>query len=66
MRGHALTLTLALTRTLPLTLTLTLARYEAMLRRAEACGIVTSFTDFQAQIEHITSIRDFPMFAGDF
>ena len=40
--------------------------YEAMLRRAEASGIVTSFTDFQSQIEHITSIRDFPMFEGDF
>ena len=37
-----------------------------MLRRAEACDIVTSFTDFQAQIEHITSIRDFPMSEGDF
>jgi hypothetical protein len=35
-----------------------------MLRRAEASGIVTSFTDFQTQIEHITSIRDFPMCAG--
>ena len=35
-----------------------------MLRRAEGCGIVTSFTDFQSQIEHITSIRDFPMSDG--
>ena len=38
--------------------------YEAMLRRAEGSGIVTSFTDFQSQIEHITSIRDFPMSDG--
>ena len=37
-----------------------------MLRRAEGAEIVTSFTDFQSQIEHITSIRDFPMFDGDF
>ena len=37
-----------------------------MLQRAAACGIVQSFTDIQHQIEHLTSIRDFPMFEGDF
>ena len=40
--------------------------YEKMLEAAQAAGIVRSVTDIQSQIEHLTSIRDFPMFDGDF
>merc|ERR1719198_1282153 len=40
--------------------------YEKMLQRATACSIVKDFTDIQSTIEHLTSIREFPMFEGDF
>ena len=40
--------------------------YETMLQHATARGIVKDFTDIQSTIEHLTSIREFPMFEGDF
>jgi len=41
--------------------------YQAMLTRAQECGIVREFGDIQEEIiQHLTSIRDFPMFEGDF
>jgi len=41
--------------------------YEAMLNRAKESAVVRSFGDIQDEIvEHLTSVRDFPMFEGDF
>jgi len=41
--------------------------YERMLTRARETRIVRDFGDIQDEIvEHLTSIRDFPMFEGDF
>ena len=42
------------------------AWYERQLGRAMQKEIVQSFTDVQTSIEHLTSIREFPMFDGDF
>ena len=41
--------------------------YESMLKRAQEAGIVREFGDIQEEIvDHLTSIRDLPMFEGDF
>ena len=40
--------------------------YEAMLNRARELGVVEQFTDIYEHVEHLTSVRDFPVFEGDF
>ena len=40
--------------------------YLRMLHTASADGIVASFEDIQEHVSHLTSIRDFPLFEGDF
>ena len=41
--------------------------YEKMLARAADLGVVKHFGGIQEElVEHLTSIRDFPMFEGDF
>ena len=40
--------------------------YEKMLNYAVTDGIVSTYEDIQTHVEHLTSIRDFPLFEGDF
>jgi len=40
--------------------------YVAMLDTATQSGIVTSYEDIQEHVSHLTSIREFPLFEGDF
>ena len=40
--------------------------YEKMLSRAADLGIVTAISSLQEHVEHLTSVRDFPLFEGDY
>ena len=40
--------------------------YEKMLNEAVEDGVVSTYEDIQTHVEHLTSIRDFPLFEGDF
>jgi E1A/CREB-binding protein len=40
--------------------------YVKMLDVAKAEGIVTSYEDIEAHVSHLTSIKEFPLFEGDF
>ena len=40
--------------------------YVAMLDTAEKAGIVSNSVDIQEHVSHLTSIREFPLFEGDF
>ena len=40
--------------------------YERMLDTAVRDGVVATYDDNQSHVEHITSIREFPLFEGDF
>jgi len=42
------------------------AWYEALLKRGEEQGIITEVNDIHAALEHLTSIKEFPLFYGDF
>jgi len=40
--------------------------YITLLDYAQADGIVSSYDDIQNEVSHLTSIREFPLFEGDF
>ena len=42
------------------------AWYERMLHRAAALGIVSATDTLQEHTQHLTSVRDFPLFEGDY
>ena len=50
----------------PMTPAVLRAWYEKMLERAEELGIVSNVNSLQKEVAHLTSVRDFPTFDGDF
>ena len=50
----------------PMTPAVLRAWYEKMLDRAEELGIVSNVNSLQKEVAHLTSVRDFPTFDGDF
>ncbi|KAL1528750.1 hypothetical protein AB1Y20_010082 [Prymnesium parvum] len=40
--------------------------YESLLCKAKSAGIVSEMSDIHEAVEHLTSVREFPLFYGDF